>query len=100
MPSLWSRCELSTESLTAFENKDKFYVEKLMPPICVSRFAVGSNIKKLESIPGRRQSTYKGIPDKTEVELTDISEASSFRTVCIQHTLDIKSEVDTCIELS
>lgn len=67
MPSLWSRCELSTENLTAFENKDKFYVEKLMPPICVSRFVVGSNIKKVESIPGRRQSTYKGIPEKTEV---------------------------------
>lgn len=67
MPSLWSRCELSTENLTTFENKDKFYVDKLMPPICVSRFVVGSNIKKVESIPGRRQSTYKGIAESTEV---------------------------------
>lgn len=90
MPSLWSRCELSTENLTTFKNKDKFYVDKLMPPICVSRFVVGSNIKKVESIPGRRQSTYKGIAEMTEVNLTDISEASSVRTDCIQHTLDYK----------
>lgn len=66
LPSLWSRCELFTENLISLDTKDKFYVEKLMPPVCVSRFVVGSNIKQVESIPGRRQSTIRGIPEKTE----------------------------------
>lgn len=51
---LWLRCELFIENLIVFENKDKFYVEKLMFFICVSRFVVGFNIKKVESISGRR----------------------------------------------
>lgn len=51
---LWLRCELFIESLIVFENKDKFYVEKFMFFICVSCFVVGFNIKKVESISGRR----------------------------------------------
>lgn len=51
---LWLRCELFIENLIVFENKDKFYVEKFMFFICVSCFVVGFNIKKVESISGRR----------------------------------------------
>lgn len=97
---LWLRCELFIENLIVFENKDKFYVEKFMFFICVSCFVVGFNIKKVESISGRRQFIYKGILDKIEVEFIDILEVLSFRIVCIQYILDIKSEVDICIELS
>ncbi|XP_061169938.1 structure-specific endonuclease subunit SLX4-like [Saccostrea echinata] len=71
-PSLWARCQLATEGLTCLEKKDTFYIERLMPPIAVSQFVVGSNIKKMDDIPGRRKSSYRGLMKEQEINLGSI----------------------------